>query len=118
MVVWALAVTGVVCVLMLLVVLDQLGFRVAGRSWLPWRRGKRTRVVLSTGLDQVTALFYATKHYELDQRKTEYMLRDDSDDGAPRKFRLDLAHGEPTFVVDGTSAADGPAGNRSVRDRG
>ncbi|WP_098959806.1 hypothetical protein [Pseudonocardia sp. N23] len=76
--IWALAVAGVVLLLMSLAVADHVGHNVNGRSWLPWRRHRTTRVTLATGLDQVTALFYATKHYELDQRKTEIMLRDDT----------------------------------------
>ena len=101
---WALALAGLVFLLMALVVLDRIGFAVSGHSWLPWRRHKRTQAALATGLDQVTALFYATKHFELEQRKTEYMLRDDTDDGAPRRFRLDLDHDRPTFVVDPSGA--------------
>lgn len=91
---------GLVCLLMALAVLDRIGLAANGRSWLPWRRNERAQAVLAIGLDQVTALFYATKHYELEQRKTEFMLRDDSDDGAPRPFRLDLDHGQPTFFVE------------------
>ncbi len=99
-VVWMLALAGLVCLLMTLALLDRLGFAFSGRSWLPWRRDSRAHAVLATGLDQVTALFYATKHYELDQRKTESMLRDDSTDGAPRRFRLDLDHDRPTMIMD------------------
>ncbi|WP_433277433.1 DUF6191 domain-containing protein [Pseudonocardia xinjiangensis] len=99
-VVWAVALTGLVCLLMALVVLDRIGFAVSGRSWLPWRRNKRTQAVLATGFDEVTALFYATKHYELEQRKTEFVLREDSDDGAPRRFGLDLDGGRPVITVD------------------
>ncbi len=88
--IWAVALVAVVCLLMALVVLDAVGFAGSGRSWLPWRRNRRTRVVLETGLDQVTALFYATKHYELDQRRTEIMLRDEVTDRAPDRLRFDL----------------------------
>ena len=108
-VVWTLALAGLVCLLMTLALLDRLGFAFSGRSWLPWRRGSRAHAVLATGLDQVTALFYATKHYELDQRKAEFMLRDDSTDGAPRPLRLDLDHGKPTMVMDSSA--------RPVQDR-
>ena len=104
-IIWALSLAAVVCLLMALAVLDRVGFAVSGRSWLPWRRHKRTQAALATGLDQVTALFYATKHFELEQRKTEYMLRDDTAEGAPRRFRLDLAGDRPTFVVDPSDSA-------------
>lgn len=83
-VVWALALAGLVCLLMALVVLDRVGFAVSGHSWLPWRRHQRTQAALATGLDQVTALFYGTKHAELDQRRTEYVLREETEQGSPR----------------------------------
>jgi hypothetical protein len=98
-IIWAVSLVTLVCLLMALVVLDQLGFKVAGRSWLPWRRGERTRAAMETGVDQVTALFYATKHYELEQRKTEFMLREDTEDGVPGRFRLDLDGDVPVFLV-------------------
>ncbi|MBN9113603.1 MAG: hypothetical protein J0I34_33095 [Pseudonocardia sp.] len=88
--IWALAVAGVVLLLMVLAVADHIGHEVNGRSWLPWRRHRTTRVTLATGLDQVTALFYATKHHELDQHKTEIMMRDETPDGAPPAFTIRL----------------------------
>jgi hypothetical protein len=99
-VVWAVLVTGAVLSLMALVVLDQLGFAVLGRSLLPWRRRSRTRAALAVGTDQITALFYATKHHELEQRATEAVLREDAGDAAPRRLRLDLDTDRPTLVVD------------------
>jgi hypothetical protein len=112
-IVWAVSLVTLVCLLMALVVLDQLGFKVAGRSWLPWRRGQRTRAAMETGVDQVTALFYATKHYELEQRKTEFMLRDDAEDGAPGRFRLELNSGVPTFVVNTSGSPDPETGREA-----
>jgi hypothetical protein len=103
--IWAVALTVLVCLLMALAVVDHIGIRVSGRSWLPWRRNERSRVLLSTGLDQVTALFYATKHYELEQRKTEFVLREESGDRAPRRLRLDLEDDRPTIVVQAARSA-------------
>lgn len=97
MVVWAVLVTGAVLSLMALVVLDQLGFAVLGRSLLPWRRRSRTRAALAVGTDQITALFYATEHHGL--RATEAVLREDAGDAAPRRLRLDLDTDRPTLVV-------------------
>jgi hypothetical protein len=108
--IWAVSLVTLVCLLMALVVLDQLGFKVAGRSWLPWRRGARTRAAIETGVDQVAALFYATKHYELEQRRTEFMLREDTEEGTPGRFRLDLDGGVPMFVVNTPRSHDpGPS---------
>ncbi|WP_103382533.1 DUF6191 domain-containing protein [Pseudonocardia dioxanivorans] len=86
--IWVLAVAGVVLLLMALVVVDRVSVSSSGHSRLPWRRHRTTRLALSTGLDQVTALFYATKHYELDQRRAEIMLRDETDDAAPPRHGL------------------------------
>ncbi|MCW0213020.1 MAG: DUF6191 domain-containing protein [Pseudonocardia sp.] len=100
--IWALSSAFVVCGLMALVVLDRVGVAVSGRSWLPWRRHRRTQAALGSGMDQVVALFYATKHHELDQRRAEYLLRDESDDGAPRRFTLGPERERPTIVVPST----------------
>lgn len=47
----------------------------------------------------MTALFSATKHHELAQRRTEQMLREDEGDGAPRAFRLVDGESGPTITV-------------------
>jgi hypothetical protein len=99
-VLWAMSLPGLACLLVLLAALERFGLWITGRSWLPWRRARPARMVSAVGFDEVTALFYATKHYELEERKTALMLRDDEGDGAPRRFRLDLDHGEPAFVID------------------
>jgi Family of unknown function (DUF6191) len=94
---WAMSLPGLACLLVLLVALERLGLWFSGHSWLPWRWSKRP--VSAAALDEVTALFYATKHHELQQRRTELMLREEAGDGAPRAMRLDLDHGTPTIVV-------------------
>lgn len=93
---------GLACLLVLLAALERLGLWATGQSWLPWRRNRRATPASAAGLDEMTALFYGTKHLELEQRRTELMLRDDADDAAPRRLRLDLGPGgEPTLIVDG-----------------
>jgi hypothetical protein len=82
--VWAMSLPGLVCLLVVLAAVERLG------GWvLPWRR-RRDTSLSSAGIDEVTALFYATKHYELQHRRTELMLRDEEGDGDGRRFRLDL----------------------------
>jgi len=96
---WAMTIPGLACLLVVLVALERFGLWMGGRSWLPWRR-RRTRAAMSaTSLDELTALFYATKHHELQQRRTELMLRDDEGDGAPRAFRLVDGESGPTITV-------------------
>lgn len=80
---------GLACLLVLLAVLERLGIWFSGRSWVPWRR-KRETVVSSVAFDQVTALFYATKHYELQHRASELVLRENQGDGAPGRLRLEF----------------------------
>lgn len=91
-VLFALTLPGVVVLLVGLAALERLGLW-AGRSLLPWRRGRAT--VSAAGFDELTALFYAGKRIELEQRRTELVLRDDQLDGAPPRgaVRLDLDRG-------------------------
>ncbi|MFC4942497.1 DUF6191 domain-containing protein [Pseudonocardia sp. GCM10023141] len=88
--VFAMTLPGLACLLVVLAALERIGVVLSGRSWVPWRRRKPREMVSSTGFDQVTALFYATKHYELEHRSSELMLREDPADGAPGRLRLDL----------------------------
>jgi hypothetical protein len=81
---WAMSLPGLVVALFVLAAIE----RFTGR--LPWRR--RRPPASAVGLDEMTALFYATKHHELQQRHTELMLRDDAEDGAggPPRLRFEL----------------------------
>ena len=99
---WAMSLPGLVCLLVALAALERLGLWAGGRSRLPWRRRRPHAEMSSAGLDEISALFYATKHFELDQRKTELMLRDDAGEGDRRRFRLELDTAEPTAIVPGT----------------
>jgi uncharacterized protein DUF6191 len=84
---------GLVCLLVALAAVERLG-----RWTLPWRRGRGTPLS-AAGIDEVTALFYATKHHELQQRRTELVLRDDQGDG-DRPFRFDLDRdGAPAAIA-------------------
>ena len=95
---WVMTIPGLACLLVVLAALERFGLWMGGRSWLPWRR--RTDTSMSaTSMDELTALFYATKHHELQQRRTELMLRDDEGDGAPRAFRLVDGESGPTITV-------------------
>jgi hypothetical protein len=88
---FALSLPGLVCLLVALAAVERFGGWTA-RRLLPWRR-RRTTPVSAVGLDEMTALFYATKHHELQQRRTELMLREEDGDGDRRPFRLEFADG-------------------------
>lgn len=98
-VLWAMSLPGLACLLVVLAALERLGLWFTGRSWLPWRRRRSTATVSAAGFDELAALFYATKHHELEQRKTELVLPDSADDGAPWRLRLDLDHERPTLLA-------------------
>jgi hypothetical protein len=97
--VFAMSLPGLVCLLVALAAVERFGLWATSRSRLPWRRGRTGTPASATGLDELTALFYATKHLELEQRRTELVLREDTGDADPRRFRLDLDHDAPTAVV-------------------
>jgi hypothetical protein len=92
-VLWAMSLPGLVVLLVVLASLERFGLWAGRRSWIPWRR-QADRPPLSAGaFDEFTASFYGSKRVEMEQRKTELMLRDDEQDGAPPRGRVDLDRG-------------------------
>ncbi|HVX46690.1 MAG TPA: DUF6191 domain-containing protein [Mycobacteriales bacterium] len=58
------------------------------------RRGKAPAAGMSgTYTDEFTAVFYGTKRMELEHRQTVSMMRDDTEQGAPPRVRVDLDRG-------------------------
>ncbi|TDD73996.1 DUF6191 domain-containing protein [Actinomadura rubrisoli] len=100
-----LTIPGLVIGLVLLAAVDRLGLWANARFRLPWRRDETGRPLSAIGLEQVDELFHASKRYELDQRRTSLMLRDEERDGAPPAARVDLDAG--TAVL---RRPDGPMG--------
>ncbi len=94
-----MTIPGLVLLLVALVAVDRMGLAANRRLRLPWRREESGRPVSAAGIDEMQALFYATKRYELDQRRTSLMLRDEESDGAPPRSRVDLDGG--TAVIRG-----------------
>lgn len=97
-----LTIPGSVLLLIALVAIDRLGLAANKRLRLPWRKEEAGRPVSAAGVDEMHALFYATKRYELDQRRTSLMLRDEEGDAAPPRSRIDLDNG--TAVIRGHGA--------------
>lgn len=62
-----------------------------------------TRMLSTTYVDEVTALFYGTKRMELDHRDSTSMLRDDDARGGPPGPGVDLADGVARIPSSGGS---------------
>ncbi|MCD0451707.1 DUF6191 domain-containing protein [Actinocorallia sp. API 0066] len=95
-----LTVPGLVLLLVVLAAVDRLGLAAHRRLRLPWRTEEQGRAVSAAGIDELQALFHATKRYELDQRRTSLMLRDEEGDGAPPRTRIDLDGGTAVIRPD------------------
>ena len=81
---------GLVLLLLAVAAADQLVLRVRGHGLVPWRRDTQ---VSSTGFDLLHAALSPGKQDELDQRRTEELVRDDAEDGAPPRSRIDFERG-------------------------
>lgn len=86
----ALTLPGLVLMLLAVATVDQLMFRLRGRGVMPWRGAGQ---VSSTGFELLHIALSPGKADELAQRRTEELVRDDDDDGAPPRSRVDLAGG-------------------------
>ncbi|GLW93467.1 hypothetical protein Aglo03_42830 [Actinokineospora globicatena] len=87
---WAMSLPGVVVLLVVLAALERFGLWAHERSWLPWRRKRTGTPVSAAGFDELGAAFSGSKRDEVEYRKTELMLREDSEDGAPPRTTVDL----------------------------
>ena len=101
---WAMTIPGLVCLLTLVALVDQLALRASRTRWIPWRGSGREGQVSATGFEQLHLVFAASKQHELDERRSSLLLRDDQGDGAPPSTRVDLDGGLAVVRV--------PAGDR------
>lgn len=92
-----LTVPGLVIALIFFAAIDRMGLWANRRLRLPWRKTEEGGAVSAAGLDEMDALFYATKRYELEQRRTSLLLRDEETDGAPPRSEVDLDGGTATI---------------------
>ena len=87
----AMTIPGLAVGLIALAAADRLALWFGRRSWLPWQRsGRHRREVSSTAFDEMHATLYAGKRVQLEQRRTEQLLRDDAGDAAPPRSEIDL----------------------------
>ncbi|MER5349735.1 DUF6191 domain-containing protein [Kitasatospora sp. NPDC002551] len=105
--VFAMTIPGLVCLLVVLAFVDQLALRARRSRLVPWRGTGREGQISATGFEQLHAQFAAGKQHQLDERQSSLMLRDEEDDGAPPRTRVDLASGVAVVV----SQAGSPAGS-------
>jgi hypothetical protein len=87
---FAMTLPGLVVLLVVVAFADQVLLTVRGHGLVPWRRDTQ---VSSTGFDLLHAALSPGKQHELDQRRTEELVRDEEDEGAPPRSRVDLDAG-------------------------
>lgn len=74
---------GLVILLTVLAIVDQVLLRAGKAGMLPWRPGDRQGQVAATGFEQLHASFSPGKHTELKARESTLVLREEDEDGAP-----------------------------------
>ncbi|GAB3686608.1 hypothetical protein GCM10027589_55330 [Actinocorallia lasiicapitis] len=87
------SVPGLVILLIIVSAVDRMGLAANRGYRLPWRRPEDRRPIASAGVDELQALFTPTKRFELDERRTSLVLRDEEGDGAPPRTKIDLDEG-------------------------
>ncbi|GIG63914.1 DUF6191 domain-containing protein [Phytomonospora endophytica] len=80
---FAMSLPGLVVLLFVLAILDQIAVKAGRTKWIPWRGGKRAGQISATGFDQLHAAVVPGKDLELEQRRSTAMMREDEDSGAP-----------------------------------
>lgn len=93
---FAMSLPGLVVLLFVVAILDQLAVKAGRTKWIPWRGSKRAGQISATGFDQLHAAVVPGKDLELEQRRSTAMMREDEDAGAPPSD-VDLDAG--VFVV-------------------
>ncbi|AXB43400.1 DUF6191 domain-containing protein [Amycolatopsis albispora] len=101
-VLFALSIPGLVCLLVLLAAVERFGRWVGDRGLLPWRRRRRAAgraPLTATGVDELHAFFSGSRRAELDERKSQSLLREEAGDNAPPRSRIDLERGVADLVL-------------------
>jgi len=90
---------GLVVALTAVAFVDQLLLRAGRAGILPWRNAGRQGQISATGFEQLHAALSPGKQHELKERQSSLVMRDDEEDGAPPRSRVDLAGGRPVIRV-------------------
>jgi hypothetical protein len=89
-VLWAMSLPGLVVLLVVLAALERFGLWASNRSWLPWRRKHVGTPVSAAGFEELDAFFAGGKRHELDDRAHSLMLRQEQEESAPPRMKVDL----------------------------
>ncbi|MFE6282515.1 DUF6191 domain-containing protein [Streptomyces sp. NPDC057877] len=85
---------GLVILLTVVAIVDQLLLHAGRAGVLPWRHGGRAGQVSATGFEQLHGALSPGKQHELKERQSALVMRDDEEDGAPpHRTRVDLEGG-------------------------
>lgn len=87
-----LALPLIVLGLVILTAADRIALRWTGHSVIPWRRDTNGTPITATSFEEIDAFYQGTKRYELDERATRLVIRDENHDGEP-PFAGDLEAG-------------------------
>ncbi|WP_404961575.1 DUF6191 domain-containing protein [Streptomyces sp. 147326] len=83
-----------------------LALERAGRAGLlPWRWNGRQGQISATGFEQLHASFSPGKQNGLKERQSALVLRDDEEDGAPPRSRVDLDGGLAVIRLPATGSS-------------
>ncbi|MFB4305777.1 DUF6191 domain-containing protein [Actinomadura sp. GTD37] len=88
-----MTIPGLVLGLVVFAVLDRAGLWAHRKFRLPWRRDEAGRPVSAIAVGELDAFFHGTHRHQQDQRNSSLMLRDEENDAAPPRTRIDLTTG-------------------------
>jgi Family of unknown function (DUF6191) len=88
-----MTIPGLVITLVAFAVLDRAGLWAHRRFRLPWRRDEVGRPISAVAVGELDAFFHGTHRHLQDQRRSSLVMRDDENDGAPPRTRVDLDTG-------------------------
>ncbi|MFF1902731.1 DUF6191 domain-containing protein [Kitasatospora sp. NPDC058218] len=91
---------GFAVMVMLFVFLETITRRIRRIGFVQKRLGERKERSLSNvALDVFTTTVSSVKEYELEERASKTMLRDEESDGAPPRSTVDLRTGRAVIVL-------------------
>lgn len=90
----AVSIPGLVWLLVMLAAAEGFSRWLRGRSWLPWHRRPEAPMATGVGMEELDALFSATKRAEVEARATVSLMRDEQGDAAPPRMTVNLTEGK------------------------